>query len=80
MMTEVLEMLTVTIGASLEISIHRPGATLTKIWGKYLLFLYCTVQNLKKKPPGAKSWEPGSNGAGEPGYFEACIGVTILKS
>lgn len=31
--------------------------------------LYC-VNFLKT--PGAKSWEPGSNGAVEPGYFEAC--------
>ena len=32
--------------------------------------LYCVKL---KNPPGAKSWEPGSNGAGEPGYFEACM-------
>ena len=55
---------------TLKISIHRPGATLTTLWGKWSSFpiLYCVKL---KNPPGAKSWEPGSNGAGEPGYFEA---------
>ena len=62
-----------SLQTSLEISIHRPEATLTKIWENTFFSYTVLCKKQLKKTPGAKSWEPGSNGAVEPGYFEALL-------